>query len=125
MQNTFDKSYKLCSKVQISKLFNKGKRISSGGITIIFLNDKRTFENPFQVMISVPKKKYNKAVERNHIKRLCREGIRKNKLILESHLLNKQKKIAFVLNYTSNELPNHEVIDTKIKLLFQKLINHV
>jgi len=125
MQNNFGKNYKLCSKIQISNLFNRGKRIRTEKLTIIFLADKREFEKPFQVLISVPKKRHKKAVDRNAIKRLCREAVRNNKLVIESYLLNKKRKISFVLNYTGVDLPNYKEIDGQIKCLFEKLITHV
>ena len=125
MDNAFGKSYKLCSKIQISRLFSNGKQVKSTDLSLIFLKDGFNIEESFQVMISVPKKKYKKAVQRNLIKRVCREAIRENKLILESYLIDNRKKVLFVVNYKGPICPKHEELKPQIKSLFEKLIKNV
>ena len=76
-------------------------------------------------MISVSKKKYKKAVQRNLIKRVCREAIRENKLILESYLIGNGKKVLFIINYKGPISPKQEELNPQIKSLFEKLIKNV
>ena len=52
-------------------------------------------------MTSAPKKKFRMAVDRNYVKRVLREIIRKNKHIIE---LNENKSLYVVVNY-SGPLP--------------------
>ena len=125
MGNAFGKSYKLCSKIQMSRLFSNGKHVKSTDLNLIFLKDEFNIKAPFQVMISVSKKKYKKAVQRNLIKRVCREAIRENKLILESYLIGNGKKVLFVVNYKGPISPKKEVLNPQIKSLFKKLIKNV
>ena len=125
MGNSFGKSYKLCSKIQISRLFADGKQIKSTDLNLIFLKDEFNINESFQVMISASKKKYKKAVQRNLIKRACREAIRENKLILESYLIGNGKKVLFIVNYKGPICPKHEELNPQIKSLFEKLIKNV
>ena len=125
MGNAFGKSYKLCSKIQISRLFSNGKQVKSTDLNLIFLKDEFNIEKSFQVMISVSKKKYKKAVQRNLIKRVCREAIRENKLILESYLIGNGKKVLFIVNYKGPISPKQEELKPQIKSLFEKLIKNV
>ena len=59
------------------------------------------------------------------IKRVCREAIRENKLILESYLIGNGKKVLFVVNYKGPISPQKEVLNPQIKSLFEKLIKNV
>lgn len=73
----YPKSGKLKQKKEISLLFEKGKWQTCGNLRIIFLNENLS-EN-LQFGVSVSKRFYKKAVDRNRIKRLLREAFRLNK----------------------------------------------
>ena len=59
----------------IEMLFNTGKKVSSSFLHCVYvLNQNRDF----RFVVSVPKKNFSLAVDRNKIKRLMREIIRKS-----------------------------------------------
>ena len=93
MDQTFGKEYKLCSQKKIESLFKTGNLVKKFPLIVHFQEVEETLSKPFQVVISVPKRIYRKAHDRNRIKRLMREAVRKNKNILESYLIPKNKNI--------------------------------
>ena len=62
------------------------------------------------------------AVDRNHIKRVLREIIRKNKYIIE---LNQNKSIYIVVNYSGNLPIIHEELKLQIRDGFNLLLNKI
>ena len=77
---TFGRQEKLKSTRIITALFNKGKYLFSYPIKLIYLPADSISDIPaHQFGISVPKKKFKRAVDRNRIKRMVREAYRLNK----------------------------------------------
>lgn len=75
----FPKEERLCSKKQIDQLFASGKRFHTHPFRLAYLTmnlpeDSRL--HPVQILISVPKKKFRKAHDRNRLKRQIREAWR-------------------------------------------------
>jgi ribonuclease P protein component len=81
--------------------------------------------SPFQITVSVPKRIFKKAHDRNRIKRLMRECIRKNKLNLEPFLTDNKKQVALFMIYTAREELTNELLQKKTKQLFKQLIDEL
>lgn len=79
MKFTYGKQEKLKSKKAIEQLFIEGVSVSSYPLRMVFLKKEHDAIFPIKLGISVPKKRVNKAVERNRIKRVVREVYRFNK----------------------------------------------
>ena len=125
VKENFGKEYKLCSKIQIDQVFASGSRISQFPFQSIIQSASFTQNVPFKLLISVPKKRFKKSVDRNYIKRLMREVIRKNKLNLETFLRQNNFQLAICLIYSSSEKISYAEMELKIGKLFNKLISHV
>src|SRR5689334_22335657 len=104
---SFTKAERLSSKKLIQELFNKGSSFYLHPFKIVILasND---FESS-QLLISVPKSNFKKAVDRNTVKRRIREGYRLNKSILPS-----DKKFLIAYIYSAKEILPSAVIHQKI-----------
>lgn len=77
-------------------------------------------DEKFQVAVTVPKKNFKRAVDRNRIKRVLREAIRCHKSIIEGELQNRQLAI-FIIYSSKEELPL-ATIKAKMEKLFQKTV---
>ena len=69
----FPKEMKICSKLEISHIFNTGIRVRDHRIMLLGVKSQDANSRRFAVTIS---KKHGNAVIRNRIKRLCREALR-------------------------------------------------
>ncbi len=79
-------------------------------------------DNPsFAVLITVPKKRFKKAHDRNRIKRLIRESLRREKAPLLAHAARENLKILFSIVYLWEEIPADDLIEQKIKKLISRI----
>ena len=99
---TYPKKEKLKGKDDLALLFKKGKWFSHGNLRIVFVKCEEDGVPKFGV--SVAKKIYKRAVDRNRIKRLLREAYRLNKETYQQAFGS--NKIA-MLFYISPEKPLH------------------
>jgi ribonuclease P protein component len=100
----YPKQEKLKSKKEISLLFEQGKWKSCGNLKIIFLNDSLFHSENQKLGVSVSKRYFKKAVERNRIKRLLRESYRLNKEIYAESF---EKNALAMLFWTSQKIPEN------------------
>ena len=122
MLNQFGKDYKLCSKTVINRVYKEGSLIKRKDVLLRYLVLDSEPQIKIQFMTSAPKKKFRMAVDRNYIKRVLREIIRKNKHIIE---LNQNKSIYIVVNY-SGALPIiYNELELQILDGFSLLLNQI
>lgn len=124
MAYEFPKREKLKSKKLIEKLFVEGKNVSSFPIKLIFLKTELPTDASIQAGVTVPKKNFKSAVQRNRVKRLLREAYRLNKSLVFN---NSEGTFAFLFLYLGKDMPNYETIDEHVKLAlhkFKKKIDH-
>ena len=120
MDNTFDKSLVLSRQTAIDDLFHGGKRVRNSVFTII--HQKIPFiEVPFQVLVSVPKRKVKKAVNRNYLKRCIREVIRKRKTLLIQTNNSTESTVLYAVVYNSTEKLDFSDIEKHLTHLLNKI----
>lgn len=114
---TFKKNERLYGQKIIEKLFLEGKSFTVFPFRVIWL--KSTFESDFpaRIMISVSKRKFKRAVDRNLIKRRIREAYRRNKKDIYNFFNRQQVQCAICLIYNSEKILDYTEIEEKIKLL--------
>ena len=126
MNFTYPKIEKLKSKITIDLLFSKGKSVSKYPLRLVFVeSDYGIPENSEQMLkmgVSVSKKYFKHAVDRNYFKRVLRETYRLNKHILIDNL---DKKYAFMFFYQTKERLTYEEINTKTIQLFEKFVSQL
>mgnify|MGYP006279894775 CR=1 FL=1 len=122
---TYSKKERLCSPGAISLLFEKGNSFHYGPFTLMWM--QREDEQIYRALtaVIVGKKSVRKAVKRNRVKRLIREGWRKNKNILYSRLEQLDMKISVVIIYTGHKEPEYADLESRMKTLLQKFSLHL
>ena len=90
MNQKYSRKEKLKQKREIDLLFEKGRWLSQGNLRIISLDLEKKPQEDFSLTnqkfgVSVSKKYFKKAVDRNRIKRLLREVYRLNKDLYLEH----------------------------------------
>lgn len=117
---TFCKQERLCSQKQIDELFSQGKSFFIFPFKVIWLNTESD-ANSFQVAISVPKRIFKHASDRNKIKRRIREAYRLNKKILSENSNISNKKCIFMLVYTDKKILKYIQIEHRLKQVLVQL----
>ncbi len=118
MKFNYPKSEKLKSQTTISLLFSEGKSVAKYPLRIVYVEVPES-DIKIQMGVSVSKKYFKKAVDRNHFKRLLREAYRLNKHILNENL---EKRYAMMFFYQTKEELNFHEIQEKTVVLFKKLV---
>jgi ribonuclease P protein component len=119
---TFSKDERLCSKLLFARLIEKGNSFFVHPYKVVWLESDHEGSKPVQMAVSVPKKRFKKAVHRNRVKRLTREAYRRNKQELYDALARMDKKLLLLLVYSASELPAYSGVEGKIKVILQRLI---
>lgn len=121
MNFTFKKAERLCSKKTIEALFAGGhKSVSVYPIRAVFMPVSKEAADHTQLLISVSKRHFKHAVDRNRVKRQLREAYRLNKHLLLSTLPEGQHMaIAFI--WLSDDLFKSDTIQTKVKKLLLRI----
>jgi ribonuclease P protein component len=123
MNFTYPKTEKLKSKITIDLLFSEGKSVSKYPLRLVFVKSDygipEDSDQKLKMGVSVSKKYFKRAVDRNYFKRVLRETYRLNKHILIDNL---DKKYAFMFFYQTKERLSYEEINSKTVQLFEKFI---
>jgi len=121
----FPKKERLCGEVRIGKLFAEGNAFIAYPLRVVYkLTDEKS-DAVVKVLMSVPKKKIRKAVHRNKIKRLMREGYRLNKSSLLEDCQHKSRTLYIAFTYLSDKETCFEEIEEKIKYSIKRIIQQL
>jgi len=118
---TFTKEERLCNKKLIDELFHSGSSFLCYPFKASWLVIDQSKKFPVQIVFSVSKRRFKRAVDRNLIKRRMREAYRLNKqLQLYASLTDAGKQIVLSVGYIGKEIAAYEFIEKKmLKLLTQ------
>ena len=121
---TLTKEERICSKKLIEALFagNGSRSMTSYPIRAVFLEQKSAEgEPPVQLLVSVPKRCFKRAVKRNRVKRQIREAFRRNKQVLAEALAGSDRAVAVALIWMSADLGATHLVETKVKDLLVRI----
>jgi ribonuclease P protein component len=114
------KEERLKSRKQIDLLFSEGKQFSLFPFRVFY--GYRETGVPLQAGFGAGTKNFPKAVDRNRIKRLSREGYRLQKHILLEALGKNNLRINLFFIYTGREIPLYPAVYQRMSDLLQRLI---
>lgn len=134
-------SERINSKKQIDRLFRGGgsKAMTASPLRVVYMAEERSENNGedktyldesevkidepvAQMMVSVPKRFFKRAVKRNRIKRQVREAYRLNKHILTDSIdLMIQKKVSMCFIWTTDRMLETAEVEQRMRSLLNRL----
>ena len=126
MEFSYGKEEKLKSKKLIEALFIERQSVAKYPLRLAFkkleVEDPISEKAELQVAVSVSKKHFKKAVDRNYFKRVLRESYRLNKHLILDQISG---KYALMLLYQTKDRLTYEEINEKTIKLFEKFVAKV
>lgn len=123
MDSKFPKSERLNHKKVISQLFQSGQTSFSYPFRLVFATHPEPSDIKPQILISIPKKKFKKAVDRNWLKRRIKEAYRQNKIILTDKNAQFQIRHLIIIYIATEKMPYGDLKKKLLKAL-NRLENH-
>ena len=122
MNFTYPKNERLKSKTTIDLLFSEGKSVSKYPLRLVYHPAEADSEEKIKMGVSVSKKYFKRAVDRNYFKRVLRETYRLNK-----HLLwdNVEQPYSLMFFYQTKDKLSYQEINTKTIQLFEKFLQQI
>ena len=117
---TFRKRERMVSNLLIEALFENGssQSVSAFPLRAVYqMIDRRDGHGPAQILISVPKKRFKHAVDRNRVKRQIREAYRHHKQLLWEGMADNQEMLLGFIWLSDRHYPTREVETRVVKIL--------
>ena len=124
---TFSKRERIVSRKLIERLFSKGSSHSTSvfPVRIVYIEKKREEgEEPVQILVSVSKRHFKRAVKRNRVKRQIREAYRHHKQILADKV-PQDIALAIAFIWLADKLHNSQQVERSVKRLLEKVAESV
>ena len=121
-KNQFPKARRVHLRNDISFLFTNGKSINAFPVKAVYKLSPPQDEHWLRSAVSVPKRNFKKAVDRNRIKRQIREIYRLSHHPYSAQLAALQKGVQLMFIFTGKESPDYAVLQSKIILILQRLL---
>lgn len=113
---SFSKGERLCGIKAVSELFSGGRTINLPPLRIIYrILPAGVNVHPVRVLISVPKRHFKKAVDRNLIRRRLKEAWRMNKTPLTEALSRSSSRLEVALIWTDTAIRSWEETGKSVK----------
>ena len=117
---TFRKRERMVSNLLIEALFENGssQSVSAFPLRAVYQTiERREGHAPVQILISVPKKRFKHAVDRNRVKRQIREAYRRHKQLLWDALADNQEMLLGFIWLSDRHYPTSDVESRVVKIL--------
>tara|TARA_B110000046_G_scaffold112201_1_gene119357 strand:+ start:52453 stop:52854 length:402 start_codon:yes stop_codon:yes gene_type:complete len=118
---TLKKDEILSKRDNINLLFSEGKHFKEFPFKVIHRIVDKSEASSLQFGVSIPKRLFKKAVDRNLLKRRCKEAYRLNRNNLKLQCERQNIELHFMLIYISKESIDYEIIEQKIILTLKSL----
>ncbi len=120
---TFQRAERLKSRKVIEQLFKQGQSFAHYPLRLVWtVMEERQSDFPAQFALTVPKKKFKKAVHRNRLRRLMRESYRLTKHRLYDALQDEEKQVALLVIYTGQGMMTFAEIETAMQQMLRRFV---
>ena len=126
--NSFPKSQKLKSRKSISGLFDSGRSLKCFPLRAVYNYipfDETIHSAVVQMGVSVPKRSFKRAVDRNRIKRQIRETYRMHHGNLVEIAKQNGWYLAIMIIYVDRREPDFNKLEKKMIEMLDKLAKHI
>ena len=115
---TLCKRERLVSRKLIDALFSGSRSMAAFPLRVVYIKkDCAQEDEPVQILVSVPKRHFKHAVDRNRVKRQVREAYRHHKVLLHEALPAGQQLLLAFIWLSSQHVPTHEVERCVVSLM--------
>ena len=122
MDFSYPKNEKLKSRKTIDLLFTEGKTVTKYPLRLVYKETSFEDNTTIKIGVSVSKKHFKNAVDRNYYKRVLRECYRLNKQII---IENIDKNFAVLFFYQTKDRLSYQEINNKTIQLFEKFVKAI
>ncbi len=121
-ENSFPLKEHLKSKKVVENLYANGASVTAYPLRAVFIEvPAETQEPAATILISVAKRRFRKAVDRNLVKRRIREAYRLNKKEFVAALTSQNKKLAVAILYIDTKHNSTEFLKRKMNKLLTSI----
>ena len=120
---TLGKEERITSRKRIDMLFNGGRSRSMAAfpLRLVYMENEREGAcPPAQLLVSVPKRCFKRAVKRNRVKRQVREAFRHHKHLIWD-VLDADRCLALAFIWQDGRLYESAEVDQRVRSLLERL----
>ena len=122
-ENRFKKEERLCSKATIENLYANGRSVAAFPLRAVYLPLEAEENAPAaSILISVSKKRFKHAVDRNLAKRRLREAYRLSKHPFIESLQQQEKRMAIAILYLDKQHHPFKHLQARMVKLLNSII---
>lgn len=119
---TLKKQDRLKSRKLIDQLFTSGESVFVYPIKLMYMPVSE-LDSPLKMAVTVPKRHFKLAIDRNHLKRKIREAYRLNKSPLQDKLRSSSSHFILMFIYVGKGVEEYAIIEKAVKKLLFKMLN--
>jgi ribonuclease P protein component len=121
---SFVKGERLCGVKAVSELFAGGKFLSEPPLKILYLTaPAEKSVSTIRVLISVPKRNFKKATDRNLIKRRIREAWRLSRMPLTERLNGSGRRMDLAIIWNDTQIRPYDSVLKSVTVVIGRLAN--
>lgn len=125
MNLKFKKAERIYKKDDFKKLFQEGEQFLIHPYKVVYYfkeeSENKNPDFPLQFAVSIPKKRFKRAVDRNLLKRRTKEAFRLHRNTLKHQLQKELQGLNILLVYCDTDILDYRLIEDKIILILQRL----
>ena len=126
-KQSFKRGERLKSRKEIGRLFGReGQSFGQYPLRLVWREmDEARSDFQIQFTVSVPKKRFKKAVQRNRLRRRIREAYRLNKQWLLDRLPPTTTQLAWMVLYVGKEEADFDEINQQMRVIMQRFLRQL